>query len=58
MNELQKYFEELDEKVDEAYSLAKKAKIKGIDPSDRIEIPLAKNMAEREKRIRMRAIKW
>jgi len=47
MNELQKYFEELEKKVNGAYALAKRAKSKSIDPSDQVEIPLAKNMAER-----------
>ena len=47
MNELKKYFEELDQRVNEAYVLARKAKLQNIDPSNRVEIPLAKNMAER-----------
>lgn len=34
-------------KVNEAYELAGKAKAKGLDPVDSIEIPLAMNMAER-----------
>jgi DNA polymerase II large subunit len=47
MNELEKYFGDLDKKVEEAYSLAKIAKKKNIDPSRYVEILLAKNMAER-----------
>ncbi len=45
--DLEKYFEELDSSVKSAYDLAKKAKGKKIDPSEYVEIPLAKNMAER-----------
>ena len=41
------YFEELSKRVDESYIVAKQAKSKGFDPSDQVEIPIAKNMAER-----------
>ena len=44
---LEKYNEGLNENVDKAYSLAKLAKAKAYDPLDIVEIPLAKNMAER-----------
>ncbi len=45
--DLENYFEELDSSVGKAYELAKLAKSKKIDPSEHVEIPLAKNMAER-----------
>jgi len=48
---LEKYNEGLNENVDKAYSLAKLAKAKAYDPLDIVEIPLAKNMAERVERL-------
>ena len=45
--DLENYFEELDSSVGKAYNIAKQAKGKNIDPSKYVEIPLAKNMAER-----------
>jgi DNA polymerase II large subunit len=44
---IQKYFKEIDNKVKSAYNLAQTSKLKGIDPSEKVEIMLAKNMAER-----------
>ena len=41
------YFEKLSNSVDKGYSVAKQAKAKGLDPSEQVEIPIAKNMAER-----------
>lgn len=43
----QKYFDWINERIKESYDLAKKAKAKGFDPVDTVEIPLTKNMAER-----------
>lgn len=45
--EMKKYFQEIDQKVKSAYTLAKKARSKGYDPEEDVSIPLAKNMAER-----------
>ena len=44
---MQLYFNELDTKLKEAYELANNARAKGYDPEDRVEIPLARDMAER-----------
>ena len=44
---LKDYNEILNKEVNRAYSLAKDAKSKSKDPINRVEIPLAKNMAER-----------
>ncbi|MCD4759748.1 DNA polymerase II large subunit [archaeon] len=43
----EKYFEKLDNQVSKAYLVANKARAKGYDPVDKVEIPIAKNMAER-----------
>ncbi len=44
---IQKYFKEIDDRVKSAYNIAQNSKSKGIDPSNKVEIMLAKNMAER-----------
>lgn len=44
---MEKYFESLDGEVKKGYDVAQRARSKGNDPSDKVEIPLAKNMAER-----------
>ena len=44
---INRYFEELENKTQEAYAIAQKARKKGFDPEDYVEITLAKNMAER-----------
>ena len=44
---MQAYFDDLNKKVLDSYHLANKAKSKGYDPEDHVDIPLAKNMAER-----------
>lgn len=41
------YFEELEEKLDQAYEVAREARSKGKDPSLEPEIPVAENMAMR-----------
>ena len=46
-NEMVGYFKEINDKVDIAYSVANKARKKGHDPQQKVDIPLAKNMAER-----------
>ncbi len=42
-----KYFEEIDKKIAEAYAVAGAARKKGLDPEEKVEIPLVKDMAER-----------
>ena len=44
---MEKYHEELNKKLKEAYSVAQKARVQGFDPKDEVEIPIAKDMAER-----------
>ena len=44
---MQKYFEEIENRVKKAYDIANVAKSKGFDPDDKVKVPLAKNMAER-----------
>ena len=45
--EIKQYFEDIHKKISLAYELAEKARKKGYDPKDKVEIPLARNMAER-----------
>ncbi|MBW2965851.1 DNA polymerase II large subunit, partial [Candidatus Woesearchaeota archaeon] len=44
---IENYFEEIDSKIEEVHGIATKARKKGYDPEEKIDIPLAKNMAER-----------
>jgi len=44
---IKKYFDGLDGGVAQAYLVANSARAKGYDPVDSVEIPIAKNMAER-----------
>src|SRR3990167_2445264 len=44
---MEKYHKELNDKLKIVYSIAQKARIQGLDPRDEVEIPIAKNMAER-----------
>ncbi len=41
------YFKDLKKEVDKVYSVMNKARAKGIDPADFVEIPLAMSMAEK-----------
>ena len=41
------YFQEIDKKVDRAYQCAQEARAQGYDPETKVDIPLAKGMAER-----------
>jgi DNA polymerase II large subunit len=43
----QTYFENLKKEVDKVYSVMNKARSKGYDPVEKVEIPLAMNMAEK-----------
>ena len=45
--DIERYFENLHFKINEAYDLARKARLKGFDPINNVEIPLVKNMAEK-----------
>jgi DNA polymerase II large subunit len=45
--EIEDYFKILQKEVDSAYVVAGSARKKGIDPEQKVDIPLAKNMAER-----------
>jgi len=44
---MKKYFAEIDKNVKELYKVAEQARKKGFDPHNSVEIPLARNMAER-----------
>ena len=44
---MEKYFNEINSKVKEAFEIATKARSLGFDPSDKVDIKLAKNLAER-----------
>jgi DNA polymerase II large subunit len=41
------YFAEMRKKVDESYAVANAARARGLDPADKVEIPLAANLAEK-----------
>ncbi|MBW3004585.1 DNA polymerase II large subunit, partial [Candidatus Woesearchaeota archaeon] len=45
--EMQKYFDHIQANVTALHGLATKARKKGFDPADQVEVQLAKNMAER-----------
>ncbi len=45
--EMKEYFENLQKALKECYEIANKARSIGYDPVDKVEIPVAKNMAER-----------
>ena len=44
---MEEYFEEINKNVKTLYEIAEKARKQGFDPADHVEIPLARNMAER-----------
>jgi DNA polymerase II large subunit len=43
----QNYFENLEKEVQKIYDVAKLAKATGFDPTDKVEVPLAKTMAQK-----------
>ncbi len=45
--EMSKYFAILDKETNKAYVIANKARAQGFDPEGKVDIPLARNMAER-----------
>ncbi len=44
---IKRYFKEIDAKIEEAYKIAQQARSRGFDPKDEVEIPLAKEIADR-----------
>ena len=44
---IEKYFLQIDESIKKAYKIAIEARAKGLDPSEKVEIMLVKDMAER-----------
>ena len=48
---MKEYFEDIDKKLKNAYKVATEARKKGYDPLPKVEIPVAKDMAERVERI-------
>jgi len=44
---LEQYFKEIERKVGEEYEIAKKARAKGYDPVDKVEVPIATSLAEK-----------
>jgi DNA polymerase II large subunit len=47
MSRIEEYFNSIDRYLDKAYNVAKKAKLKGYDPNDFVEMPLAKEISQR-----------
>src|SRR3989344_3297879 len=43
----QEYFQDLEKNVRVAYEVAERARAKGYDPKDKVEIPLARSLAEK-----------
>ncbi len=44
---MDEYFDVIERKVKDEYEIASKARAKGLDPEDRVDIPLAKDLFER-----------
>ncbi len=49
--EIRNYHHQLNEELDRIYKIAQEARAKGLDPSLDVEIPVARNMAERVERL-------
>ena len=45
--ESERYFQELGKEIERNYEIARKARAKGLDPSDEVEVPLALTMASK-----------
>ena len=43
----EQYFERFEKEVRKVYEMAEEARSKGLDPVDKVEIPLAMSMAEK-----------
>lgn len=46
-SEIKSYFQSIEHEVNHCYEVANQVRAKGLDPEDKVDIPLAKNMAER-----------
>ena len=44
---IQQYFKEIEESTKRVYSVAEEARKKGFDPSEKVETPLARSLAEK-----------
>lgn len=44
---IEQYFKHIQEKVNESYAIAEKARAKGLDPIGKVEIPIALSLAEK-----------
>ncbi|AEA47023.1 DNA polymerase II large subunit [Archaeoglobus veneficus] len=51
LDEIRHYHELLLNEVERVYAIAREARKKGLDPSTEVEIPIARNMAERVERL-------
>ena len=49
--ESEKYFDELKKEIDKSYLVAERARSKGLDPEDKVEVPLALSMAAKVVRL-------
>lgn len=47
MTNMEEYFEQLEDQVRVCYAVAEEARKKGLDPLDKVEIPLARTLAEK-----------
>ncbi len=45
--EIQKYFDDIEKKTSHCYSISSKARQKGFDPEEKVDIPLAKGISQR-----------
>ncbi|MFA5992352.1 MAG: DNA polymerase II large subunit [Candidatus Pacearchaeota archaeon] len=45
--QIEKYFHKIEEQIKQNYDVANEARSKGLDPVDHVEIPLARNLAEK-----------
>ena len=45
--EIKDYFQNIEQEVNHCYEIANQVREKGLDPENKVDIPLAKNMAER-----------
>lgn len=46
-NRIKTYFDEIDTYLEKTYKIAEKAKLVGVDPNNKIEIPVARDISER-----------
>ncbi len=48
---MEEYFQSIEKEIKKCYDIAERARSKGFDPEPHVDIPLAKNMAERVERL-------